>query len=466
MASLLPQKRTAATRSAPPTTLQDNAVSNIMVAPTQENNDDDVKGDDSSYMSYDSDEDDDSSFDSDMENEAARLMDALQGGGQTAPNNEVPSKPPAEVWAEYVQGIETSTNASMKVTDTLVAWVAETSNEEDRLALTETLCADLIRAVQAGFVIIHVILGRVLLSLLSEEQQDRLYRAILTKHAATITYWKLGSDDSTDVCGIPTTALLQSMSSREVVVRGWTNLTELEIRGMELKDVADVERILQFLHRAPKIRQFNLLGLVMSDDLVATEGLFDKLVATVEALPGFDELQLCRRVDGTTKPTVVSPPLITPAALEHMLSVKPKWWRMALDGMALDDRHLQIIGKALKGSKDCKMNDLLSLQDNPKLTPKGLHGLYTVCLAKQRMGLVLSDDPSWVATFDLVRPLNNLHRRLEYIKEDGSGGYRSRDTWVEWLSVVGNLPWIGEARKLNYIWFALLEEPDLIKQYS
>lgn len=429
--------------------------------------------DDDSEMSYDS-EDDDSSFDSDMENEAQRLMDVLQsgnGGQPQQPNGAAAptpaAKPPQELWADFVSGIETCSNASLKVTDTLVAWVTETTqvNTNERMVLVESLCTDLIRAVQAGFVIIHVILARTFLLLLDPEQHERLYRAILTKHAATITYWKLGSDDSTEACGIPTTALLEAMTSTDVVSTGWTNLTELEMRGMELNTLQDMERILQFLQRAPKIRQFNLLGLVMSDTLVTREGLFDKLVTTVQVITGFDELQLCRRVDapaGNSNHSVTSlPPLISPATLENMLLVKPKWWRMAFDGMSLDDRHLTIIGSALKGSKDCKMNDLLSLQDNPKVTPKGLHALYTICMAKQRMGLVLSDDPSWVATFDLVRPLNNLHRRLEYIKEDG-GGYRSSDSWIEWLSVVGNLPWIGDARKVNYIWFALLEQPELI----
>jgi hypothetical protein len=450
-------------------------------------NEDEDEGEDSFSSSYDS--EDDSSFDSAIDAEAQRLMDALQGGGGGGgggggPNNstiiEAPAKTPEETWAEFVKGLESSTVASVKVTDTLVAWVVETSNEEERMALAEGLCTDLIRAVETSqMIIIHIILGRVFLSILSAAQQEQLYRAILTKHASTITYWKLGSDDSTDTCGIPTTALLRSMSSTEIVSEGWSNLTELEIRGMEVTTVAEVEMMIQFIHRAPIIRQFNLLGMVMSDTLVATEGLFDRLFATVETLSGFDELQLCRTVDvvdnngakkkAKTTPTntmnnstASPPPLISPSAMEHLLSVKPKWWRMALDGMALDDRHLQIIGSALKESKDCKMNDLLSIQDNPKVTPKGLHALYTVCVNKQRMGLVLSDDPSWVATFDLVRPLNNLHRRLEYIKEDGSGGYVSRDRWIEWLAVVGNLPWIEEARKVNYLWFALLEQPELL----
>lgn len=445
-----------------------------MAAPEQEMQANNEADDDDSEMSYDSDEDD-SSFDSDMENEAQRLMDVLQSGnaGTNQPQQAngapaVSNKPPEEVWAEFISGIETCSNASLKVTDSLVAWVAETTeaNTNERAALVESLCTDLIRAVEAGFVIIHVILARDFLVLLSPEQHERVYRSILTKHAATITYWKLGSDDSVEACGIPTAALLQIMSSAEVVTKGWSNLTELEIRGMELQTMQDMNMIFQFLQRAPKIRQFNLLGLAMSETLIVTEGLFDKLVTTVQAIPGFDELQLCRRVDeNSTRDATALPPLISPAALENMLAVKPKWWRMALDGMALDDRHLAIIGSALKGNKDCKMNDLLSLQGNPKITPKGLHALYTICMAKQRMGLVLSDDPSWVATFDLVRPLNNLHRRLEYIREDG-GGYRSRDAWIEWLSVVGNLPWIGEARKVNYLWFALLEQPELVGQTS
>lgn len=458
-----------------------------MVAPVEErpqgaddhdNEDDD--DDDSMGSSYDS-EADDSSFGSDMEVEAQRLMDALQDGGavQVVGGNPaagaaapVVARPPQEVWTEFVSSVENSANASLKVTDKMVAWVAETTNDDDRIALTETLCNDLIRAVEAGFVIIHVILGRVFLTLLTPSQHESLYKAILMKHAATITYWKIGSDDSTETCGIPTTALWQCMSSPEVVAGvGWTNLTELEIRGIDITTEAQLNLMLHFIDRAPKIRQFNVLGMVMTDVLVATEGFFDKLVARVETIPGFDELQLCRTVGSTimttTKNAVVpSPPLISSAALEHLLSIKPKWWRMALDGMALDDRHLHIIGAALKEKKDCKMNDMLSLQDNPKVTPKGLQALYTVCLAKQRMGLVLSDDPSWTATFDLVRPLNNLHRRLEYIKEDGSGGYRSKDKWIEWLVVLNTLPWIGEARKLNYMWFALLEQPELIDTSS
>ena len=135
---------------------------------------------------------------------------------------------------------------------------------------------------------------------------------------------------------------------------------------------------------------------------------------------------------------------------------------MALDGMGLTDEHMKILCAALKGSDACKMNDLLSLQNNPSVTSKGWDNLYKVCMYKQRMGLVLSDDATLNANFDLVRPLNNLHRRLEYLNAEGK--YRSRQAWVEYLSVLGNLPWIGDARTINYLWFALLEAPKMIHE--
>ena len=428
-----------------------------------------MEEEDESESSYDS--DDDSSFDSEMEDEAQRLMAVLRGeesesqrlmaqlqGGSSAPTApRVPTKSPEEKWDEFVQGIETCTNASLKVTPELVSWVSETSNVTDRPARIEKLCNDLIRASQSGFVLIHAILCREFLLLLSPQQQEQLYRAIVSKHAKTVTYWKLGSDDSTEACGIPTMALLECMSTSD-----WPNLTELEIRGLELHTTDQAELFLSFLKRAPKIRQFNLLGMAMNETLVATKGLFDPVVAHVETIASFDELQLCRSGVEQDKNNTL-PPLVSTEALEQLLSVKVKWWRMAFDGMGFNDKHVQSIGAALKASDACKMNDLLSLQHNPRVTSRGWDSLYKVCVNKQRMGLILSDDPAWVATFDLVRPLNNLHRRLEYMKD---GTYRSRDAWIEWLTVIGSLPWIGEARKLNYLWYALLEAPTLITNES
>ena len=106
------------------------------------------------------------------------------------------------------------------------------------------------------------------------------------------------------------------------------------------------------------------------------------------------------------------------------------------------------------------MNDLLSIRNNPNVSSRALSQLYHICINKQRMGLVLSDDANLIALVDLVRPLNNLHRRLEY--KDDQGAFSNVDQWLAWFQVLSNLPWLDETRKLNYIWFTLLEQPSMI----
>lgn len=398
----------------------------------------------SSYMDS---EEDDSSFDSGIDNEAARLMAAL------APEQQEPTRTPQESWQDLVDSV--AKGAALKVTDALVEWVKDTSNPTERVTLIEACVTELLEAIQTAPTLQHVILGRVFLSLLAGAQQTRLYQALTDRHASTLSFWKLGSDDSTAASGIATDALLQTMT-----IASWDALTEVEMRGVHLSTSSQINQIIQFIQRCPQIRQCNLLGLTLNDHILTTQvGLFDSLVKTVQVLPGFDELQLT--VSNKRNNTI---PLLTPTALRNMLTTKPKWWRLALDGVGLEDRHVEILSTALRGSGACKMNDLLSLQNNPGISDEGVQSLYTVCINKQRMGLVLSDYPAWVAKMDLVRPLNNLHRRLEYRTVDGY--YTSRERWIEWLAVQANLPWIEDARKVNYLWFTLLEQPGLVKPDS
>ena len=449
------------------------------------NEEEDEETDSSSQDSSVEDDDDSlssSSYDSDIDQEAQRLMAVMRG--DPMPGRQTPQ----EIWDEFVKGMESGQSTALKVTDNLVEWIADMGHnshhpqesqqdeqqQQQTVAIVEDLCNDLLRILSLDTVVIqHVILGRVCLSLFSTEQQTRLYQSLSTRHASTISFWKLGSDDSMKQCGIATEALWNAMAGSGT----WENLTELEIRGMRLESVNHVNAILRFIDKAPKIRQCNLLGMVLSETLLQTEGLWDPLIESVQAMPGFDELQLGvavnhhKHTESNQSPKhMVS--LVSPDVLQTMLTVKPKWWRLALDGLGLNDQHVQIIAKALKASPDCKMNDLLSIQDNPGITADGLQHLYTICCNhKQRMGLVLSDDPTWVATFDLVRPLNNLHRRLEYRKSGGDddgddNAYKSRAAWAEWLAVVANLPWIEDARKVNYVWYTLLEQPGLVKPLS
>ena len=403
--------------------------------------------------SYD-DDDDESSYDSDIDQEAHRLMVALQGG------EEQDTQSPEERWNDFCQALATGQSTALKITDDMVEWVAnmmddDNDHSEERLQLTATLCQDVVTALSQATGINVVILGRSFLSLLSDGQQAQVYQGIAQRHAETVRFWKQGSDDSVDPCGMATDALLQTWASTS-----WPALTEVELRGLSME--SDLRPLLlEFLQKTSSIRQCNLLGVVLCDELLQKEGLLDPVFQLVQTIQGFDELQVqVTRHENAMSGKKSLVPLLTPDILAQMLKTKPKWWRLRLDGLALDDRHVQILAAALQASADCKMNDLLSLRDNPNITDAGLEHLYTVCINKQRMGLVLSDNAVWVATFDLVRPLNNLHRRLEY--RNGTQ-YKSRAEWVDWLSVVANLPWIEDARKINYVWFTLLEQPGWVQ---
>mmetsp|Transcript_2823 Transcript_2823/g.3795 ORF Transcript_2823/g.3795 Transcript_2823/m.3795 type:complete len:105 (+) Transcript_2823:1-315(+) len=70
-----------------------------------------------------------------------------------------------------------------------------------------------------------------------------------------------------------------------------------------------------------------------------------------------------------------------------------------------------------------------------------------------------SPHAEWEHKFDLVRSMNNLHSRMDYI--DG-GAFIDRSKWVEWLAKLNKASWADDKHKLNYLWFTLLEKPDMI----
>jgi hypothetical protein len=408
--------------------------------------------------------------------------------------------PAASLWMEHMAAVQASGTKRLKVTDDALQWYWDQQEEEDLPDDDDTdtdgqvpgeapmrpgidnnsnhsnhintlpvdppaLVAQITAAVAANRGLTHVILGRRVWQLLgasSTEQslQRRLLQA-LSRHAATVTYLKMGTEErDAPLCERPATteALLHTWTAIP-----WSALTEIEVRGLVLSSPRHVERLTALVCQTPTLKQVNLLGffvhpaLLEASDVVTTPPLLDGLLQAAAQVPGLDELRLSRCV---TPDTTDIPALVSPEVLQALLAAKPKWWRLGLDGLGLRDRHVQVLAQALVSAPACKMGDLLSLTDNPHV--RDYASLLRVCSSKGRMGSVQVDDPSWVATFDLVRSLNNLHRRLDYVVPE-TGGYPNRARWMDWLSVVGNLPWQDEAHKLNYLWFTLLEQPDFVR---
>jgi hypothetical protein len=468
---------------------------------------DDEYDDENENDSFDEDDvsSDDSSLGMEMDVEAGRLWDALHagagGGGGTTPGGQpVPPPPMAQTPEQVIQGhltaLSNGSSTVLKLDDAMVQHIvqipyqgtSELTAAAAKQGAVDHLYSNTLHAIQnsnnnnnnnnnnVSGTIKHVILGTSVLQLWTPQQQVAIYHALAAEHSSSITYWKLGTNDVDELCGIPADQLLSILISTT-----WPCLTEFQIRGLEFYTIETIHHLVQLLRSVSStIKLFNILGMVLSTNVIMTScgvggALLDPLLQAVETIPQLDDVQLHRMAletnndnirnlphyDSTkTENMLDMTPLVSSQALLHMLQVKPKWWRLTLDGMGLQDSHLQVLGSQLVSCKDCKMNDLLSLRNNPSLSSRALSQLYHVCINKQRMGLVLSDDGTLNALVDLVRPLNNLHRRLEY--KDDQGNYSNVDQWLAWFQVLSNLPWLDETRKLNYIWFTLLEQPSMI----
>jgi len=195
--------------------------------------------------------------------------------------------------------------------------------------------------------------------------------ALATGHASTLTYWKMGNEEK----GLP----LGSPTMTEALLKMWSNpnaqwkLTELEMRGMVFGSQEQVQTFANILQHqlGSTLKQVNILGFFLHPKMLALGSgphrpVFDCVLHSItKGCTALDELRLCRCV---TPDSINTVPLISPKSLQNILAVKPKWWRMGLDGLGLDDRHVQVLVTALKSSPSCKIGDLLSLQENPKLT--------------------------------------------------------------------------------------------------
>jgi len=214
-------------------------------------------------------------------------------------------------------------------------------------------------------------------------------------------------------------------------------------------------------------------------------------VPTAETTSPLDELKLIGNYhhhnhhNSTARKKI--PSAITPHALSALLQYKKKWWRLTLDGLGLQDEHLHVVTTMFRRDDTCKAGDLLSLERNPDISSSAYREFFEGCFFwKRRMGLIKVDDKAWEGQFDLVRSMNNLHNRLDYVvqesdtttaaitnttSQDGNNdhyhqakcSFASQDKWIEWLAKLGTgLPWEDNKYRINYLWFTLMEKPEFI----
>ncbi|CAB9502971.1 expressed unknown protein [Seminavis robusta] len=346
----------------------------------------------------------------------------------------------------------------------------------------------------------HAIIGTHMLRLLGHEGQTRLLLAIASHKTLAFLQLKGITDP-------PTTAQNNNNSTTTVLsmpavigaldAYGTPALNELELMGAAFPSLASIRQWSAILkQKRGSLRQVNLVGIeppptgveVGMASLAA--GWLDPILLALaapnaETATPLDELKLVGA--GTQQPTrnttAKSLPSITPQALSTLLQHKKKWWRLSLDGMGLQDEHLHVLTTMFRRDDACKAGDLLSLERNQGISSRAYEEFFEGCFFwKRRMGLIKVDDKDWEGQFDLVRSMNNLHNRLDFVVStrhntvtaaNNNGHYKSkcsfasRTLWVEWLAKLGTgLAWEDDKHRINYLWFTLLEKPEFIYSHE
>lgn len=324
---------------------------------------------------------------------------------------------PHELWKTFLSNLSSGESKVLKITDACFEKYGRTDAD---------MTAELVAVVQSNPGLTHVILED---RLLRHVQQAALFQAI-SVHCATLTYVKLVPGEG----ALDLSVMLQMLSTA-------TALTELELHNISLSQ-QQVDYFSQLL-AASSLRQVYVFGIAVESKIL------DPLFRGLSRLESLDELRLEGRAES----------MVSTEALEELLLYKQKWWRLSFDNLGLGDEHCSVIARMFARNENCKAGDLLSLLSNPAITDAGFKTMFKVFFNKGRMGLIKVDDARWVAEFDLVRSMNNLHGRLDIVP---NGKIGSKREWIDWISKIGNQGWEAETKRLNYIWFALRQNPEIV----
>jgi hypothetical protein len=461
--------------------------------------DEDEEGDEDDLSYASGSDEDDSSYMSDL-SERGTLLQAI--GGYRA-------KTPRQKFEEFLEKIISSKSKVFKITDEdvldynlfAVTATASTATTTEQQLLQQArqqeeqqqqhqlqqaplpLHQELVEAVSSSTGLTHAILGHKVLQLLGPTGQLAVLQACC-RHDSLL-FLKLGTDHSMQTGILCTSAILQALIANKTPV-----LSEMEFRGVTLQNNAEVQQLVTcILQRTTILRQLNLLGLEFPNQqtqqvsVTHCHGFLDPLLNALSQVEPLDELKLIG-LGHPTHSTLPPNSVITSHALRDLLQVKKKWWRLVLDGMGLDDGHCHVMVELFARDDTCKAGDLLSLQQNPAVSESAIKQMAALFFRKRRMGAIKVDctctsngnsgnggigdgssptttspHAEWEHKFDLVRSMNNLHSRMDYI--DG-GAFVERSKWVEWLAKLNKASWADDKHKLNYLWFTLLEKPDMI----
>lgn len=246
-------------------------------------------------------------------------------------NRRAITKSPHELWLDYMEDVRNGRQKALKLTDEGLSWFLDSDSALPQGVPSDStaLITHIKQAIDESPGLTHVICGRRVWQLASPAEQQTILNILATRHSATLTYWKMGTEEK----GLP----LGSPAMTEAFLQMWNSgssqwkLTELELRGMVFASQQQVEAFANVLqnHLGRTLKQVNILGFFLHPKMLATGtgprgAVFDCLIHSIaKGCQALDELRLCRCV---TPDSINTVPLISPEALNDMMKAKPKWW--------------------------------------------------------------------------------------------------------------------------------------------
>jgi hypothetical protein len=238
----------------------------------------------------------------------------------------------------------------------------------------------------------------------------------------------------------------------------------LLIHTIVLRDQSEVELLADTVGpRGVSLRIFSLFGYFSRGD-----GFLDPILHAVRKLP---QQPTAFSLIGALHLPVNGPSLITVQALRLFLQSAVDFNGedqrcLYLNYLGLGDEHCKAVAELLvkhDGAPEGKLGQL-SLERNPAIGQEGYEAILGLLNREHWIGEARVDDEIWHAKFDLVVEMNTKHGRGEFLRD---GVFDSQDDWLnclERLAGVGENDETEDARRLNFLWYTLIEKPEFISR--
>jgi hypothetical protein len=293
---------------------------------------------------------------------------------------------------------------------------------------------------------------------INEGNQRRFFRAL--EHIPTLKTLRFDGLPGKDG-GIRMQVLLESLS------RLVTGLHLLLIRGITLSDKSEVELLADALGaRGASLRIIYMVG-IFSRSNEKCAGFLDPILHAVRRLPQQPPEFLLTGNQSQEKGK--GPSLITVQALRLFLQSAVDFTgggsrRLHLNSLGFSDEHCKVLAELLVkhyGASERALGQL-ALRGNPAIGNEGFEAILGLLNRERWLGRVTVDDKSWQAKFNLVAEMNTKGRG-KFLQ---SGVFDSKIEWVAWLDRLAALDVengeTGDARRLNFLWYTLIEKPEFI----